>query len=185
MFSWEIVNAVNLDSVNLCCDVFSYRAFQWEQNKSKIGGVSITFSRAEPDLTNLLGKETLFESELSRTKLSTRLWSSACFPWKDNFDRPNCIEQSKYCLRQDIHQKKLMVSPWWSGSVVIGYSFMSLTHRSPVDVYCKRLYKMIQNLTVEHSRFTVKSVGFLDNFLMDKKINFIHPFRSSSTSMSL
>ncbi|GFU55668.1 manirer-2 protein [Nephila pilipes] len=58
-------------------------------------------------------------------------------------------EPPKHCLKRDIHQKKLMVTVWWSGSGVIHHSFMEPGKSITANVYCHQLDEIMRNLAIK------------------------------------
>ncbi|GFU59817.1 planarian mariner-8 gene [Nephila pilipes] len=55
-------------------------------------------------------------------------------------------EPPEHCPKRDIHQKKLMVTVWWSDSAVIHHSFMEPGQSITANVYCYQLDEMMRNL---------------------------------------
>lgn len=60
--------------------------------------------------------------------------------WLDKYEPP------KHTPKPNIHQKKLMVSVWWSSIGVIHYEFLKPGSSITAEVYCKQLDKMMEKL---------------------------------------
>ncbi|XP_053428824.1 histone-lysine N-methyltransferase SETMAR-like [Nycticebus coucang] len=58
----------------------------------------------------------------------------------------------KHSPKPNIHQKKLMVSVWWSTAGIIHYSFMKPGQSITADVYCNQLKEMMRMLAVKQLR---------------------------------
>lgn len=61
-------------------------------------------------------------------------------------------EVPKHTPKPNIHQKKLMVSVWWSSAGVIHYSFMRTGQSITADVYCNQLDEMMRELGIKQPR---------------------------------
>lgn len=61
-------------------------------------------------------------------------------------------EPPRHCSKRDIHQKKLMVTVWWSGSGVIHHSFMEPGQSITADVYCNQLEQMMKKLAIKQPK---------------------------------
>ena len=66
--------------------------------------------------------------------------------WLDKEDAP------KQSLKPNIHQKKLIVTAWWSSHGVIHYSFMKPGQLITAETYCNQLDNMIKNVTGKQPR---------------------------------
>ncbi|GFT35253.1 histone-lysine N-methyltransferase SETMAR [Nephila pilipes] len=70
-------------------------------------------------------------------------------------------EPPKHCPKRDIHQKKLMVTVWWSGSAVIHHSFMEPGQSITADVYCYQLDEMMRNLAIKQPKLVNRMTPIL------------------------
>ncbi|XP_066246332.1 histone-lysine N-methyltransferase SETMAR-like [Euwallacea similis] len=70
-------------------------------------------------------------------------------------------EPPKHCAKKHLHQKKLMVSVWWSNAGVIHHSFMKPGESITADVYCRQLTEMMRQLTVKQPRLVNRSAPLL------------------------
>lgn len=61
-------------------------------------------------------------------------------------------EPPKHCPKRKIHQKKLMVTVWWTSRGVIHYSFMKQGQSITAEVYCTQLDEMIKKLAEKQPR---------------------------------
>lgn len=61
-------------------------------------------------------------------------------------------EASKPTPKPNLHQKKLMVSVWWSSAGIIHYSFMKPGQSITADVYCNQLDEMMKMLAIRQPR---------------------------------
>ena len=55
-------------------------------------------------------------------------------------------EIAKHSPKPNIHQKKLMVSAWWSSHGLIHYSFIKPGQSITAETYCNQLDNVIKNL---------------------------------------
>jgi len=67
----------------------------------------------------------------------------------------------KHCPKRKVHQKKLMVTVWWSGSGVIHYNFMEPGTSITAVAYCKQLDDMMRNLAIKQPRLVNRSAPIL------------------------
>ncbi|CAK9826066.1 Histone-lysine N-methyltransferase SETMAR [Anthophora retusa] len=70
-------------------------------------------------------------------------------------------ESPKHCPKLDIHQKKLMVTVWWSASGVIHHSFMEPGQSITADVYCYQLDEMMRNLAIKQPKLVNRMTPIL------------------------
>lgn len=70
-------------------------------------------------------------------------------------------EAPKQCPKRDIHQKKLMVTVWWSSAGVFHYSFMKPGTSITADVYCRELQAMMENLAIKQPGLVNRSSPIL------------------------
>jgi [histone H3]-lysine36 N-dimethyltransferase SETMAR len=54
--------------------------------------------------------------------------------------------------KPSVHQKKVMVTVWWSTKGVIHYNFLKPGTTITADVYCKELDYMMQKLVIKHPK---------------------------------
>ncbi|CAK9813002.1 Histone-lysine N-methyltransferase SETMAR [Anthophora plagiata] len=66
--------------------------------------------------------------------------------WLDKDEAP------QHTPKPSIHQKKLMVSVWWSSADVIHYSFMRPGQSITADLYCEQLEEMMRQLQIKQPR---------------------------------
>lgn len=66
--------------------------------------------------------------------------------WLDKNEAP------KHSPKPNIHQKKLMVSVWWSSAGIIHYSFLKPGQSITADVYCNQLDDMMRLLAIKQPR---------------------------------
>jgi histone-lysine N-methyltransferase SETMAR len=66
--------------------------------------------------------------------------------WLDEDEAP------KHSPKPNIHQKKLMVTVWWSSAGIIHYSFMEPDQSITADVYCNQLDRMMGMLAIKKPR---------------------------------
>jgi [histone H3]-lysine36 N-dimethyltransferase SETMAR len=61
-------------------------------------------------------------------------------------------EPPKHCPKRKVHQKKLMVTVWWSSYGVIHYDFMVPGTSITSDVYCSQLDDMMEKLAIKQPK---------------------------------
>ena len=61
-------------------------------------------------------------------------------------------EPPKHCPKPNIHQKKLMVTVWWTSHGVIHYNFMKPGESITANVYCNELDVMMKKLEEKQPR---------------------------------
>ncbi|EYC32644.1 hypothetical protein Y032_0482g2274 [Ancylostoma ceylanicum] len=70
-------------------------------------------------------------------------------------------EPPKHSAKPDAHQKKLMLSVWWSISGIIHYRFMKPGESITADVYCNELEEMMRKLAIKHPRLVTRDKPIL------------------------
>jgi histone-lysine N-methyltransferase SETMAR len=70
-------------------------------------------------------------------------------------------ETAKQCPKPNLHQKKLMVSVWWSNSGVIHHTFMKPGESITADVYCMQLDEMMRKLAIKQPKLINRSAPLL------------------------
>lgn len=61
-------------------------------------------------------------------------------------------ESPKHCPKQNIHQKKLMVSVWWTDSGIIYRTFLKPGESITAEIYCSQLDEMMIRLAIKKPR---------------------------------
>lgn len=75
--------------------------------------------------------------------------------WLDKDEAP------KHTSKPKIHQKKLMVSVWWSSAGIIHFDFMKPGSSITAEVYCKQLDDMMEKLKEKLPRLVNRSTPIL------------------------
>ena len=70
-------------------------------------------------------------------------------------------ESPKHTPKRNIHQKKLMVTVWWSSAGVIHYDFMKPGSTITAEIYCNQLDEMMQKLKEKQPRLVNRSTPIL------------------------
>lgn len=63
-------------------------------------------------------------------------------------------EPAKQCAKPKFHQKKLMVTVWWTSRGVIHFSFLKQGKSITAEVYCTQLDEMMKKLAEKQPRLT-------------------------------
>lgn len=70
-------------------------------------------------------------------------------------------ESPKHTSKHKIHQKKLMVTVWWSSAGVIHYDFMKPGSTITPEIYCNKMDEMMQKFKEKQPRLINRSVPIL------------------------
>lgn len=74
-------------------------------------------------------------------------------------------ESAKHCPKQNIHQKKLMMSVWWTGSGIIYRTFLKSGESITSEIYCSQLNEIMIQLAIKQPRLVNRDrpILFQDN----------------------